>query len=208
MAMKLFIGDVHGELERLRQALDFANTLSINEIFCTGDLFKSYRDHQVDESAIISVLTSHGVQTIRGNHDDWYLERQPDGAVSEFIASLPYTRDVELPGGTALFCHGIGKRTMAKVRNDDYGYALESNFELWAVINSGHYRFLVNGHTHHQMTRVIEGLRIINAGAICHDDSGIVLLDEDSMDVWWLPFAGGLEAAAREKPWFNLGAKE
>ena len=66
---------------------------------------------------------------------------------------------------------------MAKVRDDDYGYALESNFELQELIQSRRYQFILNGHTHYLMMRNFDGLTVINAGSLLYEDAGFPSMD-------------------------------
>lgn len=57
----------------------------------------------------------------------------------EFIAALPITQEIQTTQGRLLLCHGIGEHDMVRITADDYGYALEANFELQEVVFSNHY---------------------------------------------------------------------
>ena len=55
---------------------------------------------------------------------------------------------------------------MGRVTPDDYGYAIEQNFELQDLIHSNRYRFVFNGHTHHRMVRSFGKMTMVNAGSL------------------------------------------
>jgi predicted phosphodiesterase len=180
------IGDIHAEAVYLQAALEFLRDLPFDALLCTGDVV----DGAGDVNTCCQLLADNAVQTVRGNHDDWFLEGQfrdlPDATPiagiepdwKEYLSTLPLVREFETPKGLLLLCHGIGYDTMRKVLPDDSGYALESNFELHALIRSGRYRWMVNGHTHQRMVRTIDGLTIVNAGTLLHHhDPGFLTID-------------------------------
>jgi putative phosphoesterase len=173
------IGDVHGETERLERSLGYLQNLKTDVIICTGDIVDGRGD--IDES--VRLLEKYTVSTVLGNQDDWFLkntmrnlpEATPLNAVNEntraFLQHLPVEMEFETPAGRILLCHGLGKRLMAKVGEDDYGYALENNFELHDLINSRRFRFVVNGHTHRRMARDYGGLTVVNGGSLLYEDA-------------------------------------
>ena len=100
---------------------------------------------------------------------------------SEYLASLPATRELSTSDGTLLLCHGLGADDMAGVRPDDFGYALRSNDTLHSLVAAGRFRYVVAGHTHHRMVRHFDGLTIVNAGTLYRDHDpcfGLVDLSE------------------------------
>ncbi|HEX7555627.1 MAG TPA: metallophosphoesterase family protein, partial [Leptolinea sp.] len=179
------IGDIHAETERLRNALMFLQEMNLDTILCTGDVVDGTGD--VDECC--DLLREHHVVIVKGNHDEWFLKNTmrnlpvatPVHAVNEvsrrFLQDLPLELEFHTPAGNLLLCHGLGKHTMAKVRDDDYGYALESNFELQELIQSRRYQFILNGHTHYRMMRNFDGLTVINAGSLLYEDAGFQTID-------------------------------
>jgi putative phosphoesterase len=168
------IGDVHTEASTLRSALAFFRDLELDAVLCTGDIV----DGPESADACCSLLEENHVFTVLGNHDEWFLTNQlrdlPDATQVidvkprslEYIHALPPTNEFSTPMGSLLLCHGIGPYNMRRITLDDYGYALESNFELQAVICSNRYRMMINGHTHQKMVRTIDGLTIVNAGSL------------------------------------------
>ena len=168
------IGDIHADAPYLLTALEFLARLNLEAVFCTGDIVDG--PESVDDCC--RMLRKYRVLAVAGNRDQWFLANEMRSlfeathplAVAdetrEYIRALPLVREFNTVRGSLLLCHGIGPNTMKKVRDDDEGYALESNFELQEIIHSGQYRFMVNGHTHYRMVRNFGGLTVINAGAV------------------------------------------
>lgn len=168
------IGDVHGEATNLSAALSFLNTLSLQAVLCVGDVV----DGPESVDACCELLQQHTVFAVRGNHDNWFAANQmrdlPDATLpahisyetQEYLSSLPSVREFQTSAGPLLLCHGIGKKDMGRITPDDYGYALEMNYELREIAASNHYRFMVNGHTHRSMVRRFGSLTVINAGTL------------------------------------------
>jgi predicted phosphodiesterase len=102
---------------------------------------------------------------------------QPPPGLQQYIRDLPLELEFTTAAGNLLLCHGLGKKTMAKVRDDDEGYALENNFELQDLIKSRRCRFLINGHTHYKMVRNFGSMTVINAGSLLYEDAGFMTLD-------------------------------
>jgi putative phosphoesterase len=179
------IGDIHAESTRLRKALDFLQAMDLDEILCVGDVV----DGSGDVNECCDLLREHQVIIVKGNHDEWFLKNTmrdlpvatPMHAVNEvsrnFLQDLPLELEFQTPAGSLLLCHGLGKHTMAKVRDDDFGYALESNFELQELIQSRRYQFVLNGHTHCRMMRNFDGVTVINAGSLLYEDAGFQTID-------------------------------
>jgi predicted phosphodiesterase len=173
------IGDVHAEDACLEAALAFLAGQGLDALLCVGDIV----DGPGGVDRCCELLGGHGVLCVRGNRDRWFLagqaRRQPaatqtDGvsaATRAFLAGLPIRLDFETPAGPLLLCHGLGDDDMARVTPDDYGYALETNLPLQALIAEGRYRFVIDGHTHRRMIRKFERLTLLNAGALKHDEN-------------------------------------
>lgn len=168
------IGDVHCEDESLAFVLDFLRDFAVDRILCTGDLV----DGPGDVTRCIAMLMECNVSTVVGNHDQWYIEdtmRALPFATSaaslsvddrRILATLPSTLRFDTPVGRMMLCHGLGENTMAKVQADDFGYAVDVNEHLQALIRAKDVQFVVNGHTHRAFVRHFDGLTVINAGTI------------------------------------------
>jgi predicted phosphodiesterase len=182
------IGDVHSERARLAGVIAHFSTLGLDLIVCTGDL-PDGPESGAEIDACCKLLAQAGVLTVCGNHDRWLLDGEqrdlPLATLAEdlsaetlaFLRALPPTAELATPDGLALLCHGVGTDDMAEVLPFDHAHALEDNAPLQALLASGHYRYLINGHTHRPMVRSIAGLTIVNAGTLLreHDPCCAVL---------------------------------
>jgi len=180
------IGDVHAEDELLATAVAFLSGQDLEVIACTGDL----ADGPGSVGRCRRLLQDHGVLTVAGNHDRWLLANRMrqlpdatprgrlDGETRRYLNALPRTVELPTRHGTALLCHGLGEDDMAAVGPDDYGYAIEQNWELQELLGDRRYRFVLNGHTHHRMVRHFDDLTIINGGTLKRDhEPGFVIVD-------------------------------
>jgi predicted phosphodiesterase len=181
------IGDVHGEDECLEAALGYFAERKVAKVLCTGDIPDGFGS--VTRSC--DLLRAHGVLTVRGNHERWFLTGAmrdlPDATPldevplpnREWLGALPPVLEFSTPLGGLLLCHGLGTNDMAKVGPDDEGYALVTNDELRALVRDPRYQLVVNGHTHEPMVRHFEGITIVNAGTLRRDVEapGFLLMD-------------------------------
>lgn len=173
------IGDIHAEDAFLRNAIRVLQDRGVDVVLATGDI----ADGKGSLDACCDLLAANGVVAVRGNHDRWLLagtareltDATPVGSISErtraFLEKLPRMVEIRTIAGVALLCHGLGPNDMAKVRPDDYGYALESNDDLQNLIRGGSFRWVINGHSHRYMVRAFPGVSIINAGTLHRDYS-------------------------------------
>ncbi|MBF0225972.1 MAG: metallophosphoesterase [Desulfobacterales bacterium] len=178
------IGDIHGESLFLEAALNFFIDFELELIVSVGDII----DGKGDIDRCCELLNNHSVVTIRGNHERWFLDKsmrclsnatQPESInkhAYDFIANLPITKEFNTIKGQLLLCHGIDKHDMIKVTPDDFGYGIDSNFELQELIKSNRFRFVINGHTHRRMVRSFGNLTIINAGTIKHEENPCIAI--------------------------------
>ncbi len=191
------LGDVHAEDERVERALGHFREVGAGAVLCVGDVTDGYGS----ASRTVELLEDHGVLTVRGNHDRYTLENamrdlQPATDPSTlspraraFLESRPMTLELSSPLGPLLLCHGLGTNDMVKVRPDDFGVALSSNFELQALIRDARYRVVVNGHSHRPMVRRFDTVTIVNAGTLKRDEHpAIVVIDFAERVVHFVPF--------------------
>ena len=201
------IGDVHAQDARLKTALEFLRAANVERILCVGDMV----DGEGDGNRCCELLREFDVQTVRGNHDRWTLNDQmrelPDSvalsslsaATIEFLRALPRTLTFATTRGPLLLCHGVGENDMKKLTPDDYGYALECNDELQALMYTGTYRFGVGGHTHQRMVKRFGPLTWINPGALFdHHAPCFALVDFERGRVEFYNFADDGNAGLAE----------
>ncbi|MBW2453950.1 MAG: metallophosphoesterase family protein [Deltaproteobacteria bacterium] len=180
------IGDVHAEDGLLAAALAFLQRRELDLILCTGDL----ADGPGSVKRCAELLQQAHVVTVAGNHDRWLLTGRMrqlpeatargrlDRTTRRYLSELPKTVELETIHGKALLCHGLGEDDMARLHPDDYGYAIEQNWELQELLRDRRYHFVLNGHSHHRMVRRFDHLTVINAGTLKRDhDPGFLMVD-------------------------------
>jgi predicted phosphodiesterase len=168
------LGDIHCEDQLLETALKFLQAAGVDLVCAVGDIV----DGPGNANRAIELLVEHQVLTIRGNHERWLFAGEMRGLTDansrfdlnaaswEFLPRLPVQRNLETVAGRALLCHGLAEDDMAGVWPDDSALTLHSNIQLWRLVNSRKYEFLLNGHTHNRMVRSFDHLTIINAGTL------------------------------------------
>jgi predicted phosphodiesterase len=193
------IGDVHAEDERLAAALAYLVAHDVRAILCTGDI----PDGAGSVTRCCELLREHGVITVRGNHERWFLTdtmrdledatelEEVSAEARAHLAGILPTHRFSTPLGELLLCHGLGANDMAKVGPDDYGYAIDVNDDLQELISDPKIQLVVNGHSHRAMVRHFDGLTVINAGTLKWDDEpGFLVLDFESAQVQMLRWDG------------------
>lgn len=186
MARVGLIGDVHGQVRALESALIYLQALSLDALICTGDLpIKGYTQspetaRTANECALL--LRNANVQTVRGNHDRFFVENAADptlaaifrdeweasGEALAFAKSLPATRRLETPRGDLLLCHGFGSDDMAGIYPGGEDAPIAEALVRAEPLTAG-LRYLVAGHTHYRMVRTVTGVTILNPGALIGD---------------------------------------
>ncbi len=101
------IGDIHAEDDLLDSVLRFLAKTRVDANLAVGDIV----DGSGDADKCCALLAAYGVITVRGNHDLWFLRKEPrslPGATRwvrddtrAFLASLPMTRELATPIGRA-----------------------------------------------------------------------------------------------------------
>lgn len=168
------IGDIHCEVDRLKQVIELFRGAELSAVLSVGDI----SDGRGNLTETCQLLAAEGVLAVAGNHDRWLLTGQmrdiPDATPEHeltaiahgYLSALPKTRLMECTRGTLMLCHGLGEDDMASVRPDDDGEALHYNASLGKLLQTRSLRFVVNGHSHRPMLRTIDSLTILNAGTL------------------------------------------
>jgi len=190
------IGDVHQEDLALAWALGLLSDEQVDLVVCVGDIADGFGDLDT----CCELLESHGVITVKGNHDRWFLAQQmrelpqassaaaANPASREWLAQLPSSVSIETPRGKALVCHGMGDDDMVGVKPYDEGYALDSNLPLQRLLASDEHRIVIAGHTHQPMLRRVGHLTLVNAGTLHREFQPCVgLLDTTTLTERFVP---------------------
>ena len=170
--MKLgLISDIHGDPVALELAWSHLTVMGADRIVCAGDLV-GYGPHP-DE--VVAFLLEHGIDSVRGNHDRWAVERSsgvpgvpstfgggmPSAETVEALTLLPEHRVVEGPSRVAVIVHGSPGDDMDFVTRKTHPPALLDRWlrEMGADL-------LVVGHTHKPMLYRSEHGLVVNPGSV------------------------------------------
>lgn len=192
------LGDVHTEDRALELALGVFEISELDAILCVGDIV----DGRGDADRTCQLLRDANVLAVRGNHDRWFLRgtslgmpddtRTLDEGHREWLASLPPTRRFETPLGGLLLCHGVGDDDMAVLRSSIDEYALAWLAPLHRLQADPSVAWMVGGHTHERMVRVLDGLTVINAGTLHRGyEQGFMIVDLHARTVQCFDLARG-----------------
>jgi putative phosphoesterase len=167
--MKLgLISDIHGDDVALELAWAHLTVLGADRIVCAGDLV-GYGPHP---DRVVAFLTEHGIDSVRGNHDRWALQRGP-GARDSFGGGTPSTETYEvlkiLPPDrliadgprVGVITHGSPGNDMDYVTRKTHPPAL-----LRPLLRKLDANLLVVGHTHQPMWYRCERGFVINPGSV------------------------------------------
>jgi putative phosphoesterase len=163
------IADIHADPRALEAALRHLEALGVDQVLCAGDLV----GYGSQPDAVASILRDRAIPCVRGNHDRWALERRqvigPRGwrpaklrdETWELLASLPFSRRIELPGRSLAVFHGSPADDTEYV--SPYRAIPEALERFWSEGDCG---VVVLGHTHLPM--IDRGPRgtIINPGSV------------------------------------------
>lgn len=194
------LGDVHGNDLALEVVLRSAKLASVEKLLITGDLVGYYfAPHRV-----LELLKPWDVCIVRGNHEDMLkavlddrslmpaiehrygsglrvaLETLSESQV-DFLCSLPRIRELTLGSRRIFLCHGTPWDT------DQYVYP-DAQAELLSRCALPEFDFVVMGHTHYPMTRIVGKTTLVNPGSVGqprhrHPGACWAMLDTETGDV-------------------------
>jgi predicted phosphodiesterase len=168
------IGDVHACDEPLARLLThLRDVVRVDMLCCVGDIVNG--PGNPDRCA--ALLAGADVLTVRGNHDRWLLDRRVfdithrlEDLAPETVAylqGLPAGIEFEAADGTpVLLCHGLGENDMNAITSEDYGYALEANDDLQALVRARRVRLVLKGHRHRQAVWRIGDMTLVDTGTL------------------------------------------
>jgi predicted phosphodiesterase len=171
--------DIHGNLPALEAVLTAVESAAADLILVGGDVVAGPMPRETLDRL---VALGPRARFIRGNADRWVVDaadgrphteappfvqeliawtaEQLDRGQLDFLASLPETLVVNVEGlGGVLFCH-------ASPRNDEEIFTAITPAERVRPMLEGLTQpIVVCGHTHMQFDRVVDRVRLINAGS-------------------------------------------
>ena len=167
--MKLgVISDIHGDPEALALTLGHLAALGAQRVVCAGDLV----GYGPDPDRVVALLAERGVESVRGNHDRWALQRGP-GVADEFgggtpadqtlnvLRTLPTNRLVAGAGRVGVIVHGSPRSDMEYVTRESH-----PSYILRRMLRTLGADLLVVGHTHAPMCFRCERGLVVNPGSV------------------------------------------
>jgi putative phosphoesterase len=170
--MKLgLISDIHGDMVALELAWAHLTVMGVDRIVCAGDLV-GYGPHP---DKVVAFLTEHAIDSVRGNHDRWAVERAAGlpGIPSTFGGGLPSKDSVEtlkLLSAYRLVEDGSRVGVIAHGSpGDDMEFVTRSTHppeKLDGWLKEMGASLLVVGHTHKPMLYRSEFGLVVNPGSV------------------------------------------
>jgi putative phosphoesterase len=153
--------DVHGNVHALDAVLAEVEAEKADAIVFGGDIAAGPRP--VETLGRIERLGDRAL-FVCGNTDrepgEWVAARLSEEQ-RRFLAGLPATQLLEVDGlGPTLFCHG-SPRSDSEILT-----AVTSDERLREILAGVEAAVVVCGHTHHQFDRIVDGMRLVNAGSV------------------------------------------
>jgi putative phosphoesterase len=154
------VSDVHCNAAGLLRALDILR--DADELICLGDSIYEYRF----SNDVIRLLRDRGAHTILGNHEEGFLGPQGsrarkaewiDPSLVKWLAERPKRLQLTIGGKKLLVVHSTPWEPRGA-----YVYPHSSLLERFGEADAD---FVLYGHTHHQLTRRIGAVLVINPGS-------------------------------------------
>jgi putative phosphoesterase len=154
------VSDVHCNAAGLLRALDILR--DADELICLGDSIYEYRF----SNDVIRLLRDRGAHTILGNHEEGFLGPQGSRArqaewiepsLLKWLAERPKRLQLTIGGKKLLVVHSTPW--------EPRGAYVYPHSSLLARFGEADADFVLYGHTHHQLTRRIGTVLVINPGS-------------------------------------------
>ncbi|MBC2714458.1 MAG: metallophosphoesterase family protein [Desulfobacteraceae bacterium] len=161
------ISDVHATPSPVKEALSIFRKQGVDRIFCAGD-FAGYGEGL---GRSIELLDESGCQSISGNHDIWYLERQAgdkETGSDRFLSNLSRVLKLTIEGIKLYFVHASPPQSMMKGIHllDETGHVMLDQKKFWDdYLKDFEFDVLVVGHTHQVFAEKLGNTLVINPGS-------------------------------------------
>lgn len=191
------IGDPHGRLAPVAEALELFARHGVTRCFCLGDVAGYGNEVQ----ACWDRLQAAACETILGNHELWYVERhrQDEDPLARDFSQLPRVRSLELGGSKLYLVHASPPDSLLDgIRLlDENGEMIPERQADWAVrLQDFMADVLIVGHTHQVFASRLGRPLVINPGSSWFNHS-CAILDLPSLQCTF----HGLEGKAPLKSW-------
>ncbi len=171
------ISDIHANPKPLQEALEIFARADVSEIICAGDIV-GYFD-QV--KACIDLLVSHHCKTIIGNHDQSYLQDNPDQIYSDeyvYLHALPETIELSIEGKNILVVHAeppVVQHGGIKLLDKEGELIPEQVLDWSDKLGKVDCDVLIVGHTHQVFALPLGDLFVVNPGSSQFNHSCMIL---------------------------------
>lgn len=183
------LSDVHASPGPVREALALFAREGVTRILCPGDI-AGYGE-ALEET--VALLEQAGVEAIRGNHDQWFIERESsEEAAHRYLDGLPLVLTDTVEGLGLYMVHASPPAsTMDGIKLlDENGVLIPEQQQAWAerLADFG-YDVLVVGHTHQVFAERLGSTMVINPGSTVFNHS-CAILELPSGRVEWHALGG------------------
>lgn len=169
--------DPHANPEPVAEALEIFRREGVEIVLCAGDI-GGYGD-RLDET--IALLQQHHVRTIRGNHEEWALQREPfpgSEASRAYFESLPTHLSLTVEGVRLYMVHAEPPDKMVKGLRlfDPQGKVKPEVMAEWHERLEGFdHDVLILGHTHQVYELQLGEVLVVNPGSSSYNHSCAIL---------------------------------
>jgi len=187
------ISDVHALAAPVEQALSEFSRRGVDRVICLGDI-AGYGEQL---EATVELLQQAGAEGIRGNHEQWYLDRYKPcrgklGRVHDWFATLPRTRSETIAGISTFMVHASPPDSLVDgIRLlDEHGRPMTAAHESWAAkLAETDCELLLVGHVHQAYAQRLGKVMVVNPGSTAYNHSCAILrLPELAVD--WIALSG------------------
>ena len=183
------ISDVHSSPQPLRQALEIFERENVDDIVCAGDIAGYYDG----VAPTVELLLQSGCKAIAGNHDQSWLDKNPEDAdrqVRGYLQALPRRLDLDIEGQrlTVVHANPPAEQSGGIKLLDQRGEIIEQRRQEWIdKLSVEECDVLIVGHTHQVYALQMGAVFVVNPGSSVFNHSCMILsLPELSVRVFAL----------------------
>jgi putative phosphoesterase len=192
MTVKIgLISDVHATPEPLQEAMEIFSRENVASILCAGDL----SGYGTELEQTVELLIRNRCQSIVGNHDQWWLEREGEwqtGPLANYMRNLPRSIDMSVAGRTLHMVHASPPESLMEgIRLlDEHAVLRSEQVDYWSrYLKDFDFDVLVVGHTHQVFAECLGHIMVVNPGSTLFNHT-CAILTLPEMVVKTLPLGG------------------
>jgi len=183
------ISDVHACPAPLEEALVLFEREQVDKVICGGDI----AGYNEELEPTIALLIQHHCDTIIGNHDQVYLEKEIDEQspiCSNYLQALPEMLEYTIEEKSIYVVHAnppVSQHGGIKLL-DVNGKVIDEQIKYWNhELYDFAYDVLIVGHTHQVFAQQLTDTLVINPGSSVYNHSCAILhLPEMAVDFYAL----------------------